>query len=101
MRSKIEAARKAAQYGIPTRVVRGDAKDIVLRVLRGEELGTLFLARKRLPRKKCWIAFAFRPKGKLWVDNGAERAIVSKGKASCHPASSRSKATLPGANAWR
>ena len=80
MKSKIEAARKAAQYGIPTRVVRGDAKDVVLRVLRGEDLGTLFLARKRLPRKKCWIAYAFRPKGKLWVDNGAERAIVSKGK---------------------
>lgn len=80
MKSKIEAARKAAQYGIPTRLVRGDVQDVVLRVLQGEELGTLFLAKKRLPRKKCWIAFAFKPKGRLWVDNGAERAIVSKGK---------------------
>jgi len=80
MKSKIEAARKAAQYGIPTRVVRGDVKDIVLRVLTGEDLGTLFLARKRLPRKKCWIAFAFKPRGRLWIDSGAERAIMSKGK---------------------
>jgi glutamate 5-kinase len=79
MVSKIEAARKAGHYGIPTRLVRGDAKDVVLRVLRGEEVGTLFLAKKRLPRKKCWIAFAFKTKGKLWVDEGAERAITNRG----------------------
>jgi glutamate 5-kinase len=80
MVSKLEAAKKAGHYGIPTRLIRGDAKDVVLRVLRGEEVGTLFLAKKkRLARKKCWIAFAFKTKGKLWVDEGAERAITSRG----------------------
>ncbi|HME43219.1 MAG TPA: glutamate 5-kinase [Syntrophorhabdales bacterium] len=80
MKSKIEAAKKAGHYGIPTRLVRGDVKDVVLRVLSGEEIGTLFLAKKkRLPRKKCWIAFAFKAKGRLWVDEGAERAITSRG----------------------
>ncbi len=79
MKSKIEAAKKAGRYGIPTRLVRGDVKDVVLRVLRGEEIGTLFLAKERLPRKKCWIAFAFKTKGRLWVDEGAERAITSRG----------------------
>ena len=80
MKSKIEAAKKAGHYGIPTRLVRGDVKDVVLRVLSGEEIGTLFLAkRERLPRKKCWIAFAFKAKGRLWVDEGAERAIASRG----------------------
>ena len=38
MVSKIEAAKKAAYYGIPTRVVRGDSKNIVLRVLQGEDV---------------------------------------------------------------
>ncbi len=79
MVSKIEAAKKAGHYGIPTRLVRGDARDVVLRVLEGEEIGTLFLAKKRLPRKKCWIAFAFKTKGRIWVDEGAERAITSGG----------------------
>jgi len=79
MKSKIEAARKAGRYGIPTRLVRGDAKDVVLRVLKGEEIGTLFLAKKNLPRKKCWIAFAFKAKGRLWVDEGAEKAIIARG----------------------
>jgi glutamate 5-kinase len=81
MKSKIEAAKKAAHYGIPTRLVGGDVEDVIPRVLRGEEIGTLFLAgKKRLPRKKCWIAFAFKPKGKLWLDEGAEKAIMKKGK---------------------
>jgi glutamate 5-kinase len=80
MVSKIEAARKAGHYGVPTRLIRGDVKDIVVRVLQGEQLGTLFLAKKRLPRKKCWIAFAFKTKGKLWVDDGAERAITNNGR---------------------
>jgi glutamate 5-kinase len=81
MKSKIEAAKKAAQYGIPTRLVRGDIEDVIPRVLRGEEIGTLFVAgKKRLPRKKCWIAFAFKPKGMLWLDEGAEKAIMKRGK---------------------
>jgi glutamate 5-kinase len=80
MLSKIEAAKKAGQFGIFTRVVKGDEPDVVLRVLRGEEIGTLFLPRRRLPRKKCWIAFAYRPKGRIRVDEGAARALLSKGK---------------------
>ena len=79
MVSKIEAAKKAGRYGILTRLVRGDAKDVVLRALAGEEIGTLFLAKKQLPRKKCWIAFAFKTKGRLSVDEGAEKAITSSG----------------------
>jgi glutamate 5-kinase len=80
MLSKIEAAKKAGQYGIFTRVVKGDEPDVVLRVLRGEEIGTLFLPRRRLPRKKCWIAFAYKPRGRIHVDEGAARALLSKGK---------------------
>ncbi len=79
MRSKLEAAKKAGHYGIPTRLVKGDAENVVVRVLNGEELGTLFMAKEKLPRKKCWIAYAFKAKGKLWVDEGAERAITSRG----------------------
>jgi len=79
MMSKIEAAKKAGHYGIPTRLVGGGVKDVVLRVLQGEELGTFFVAKKRLPRKKCWIAFAFKTKGRVWVDEGAEKAITGGG----------------------
>ncbi|MGD0230879.1 MAG: glutamate 5-kinase [Syntrophorhabdales bacterium] len=80
MASKIEAAKKAGNYGIPTRVVRGDVKDVVGRVIEGEEIGTLFVARKRLTRKKCWIAFAFKAKGRLGIDPGARHALLHSGK---------------------
>ena len=80
MISKLEAAKKAGNYGIPTRLVKGDIKDVVPRLLDGEEIGTLFTAKKKLTRKKCWIAFAFKPKGKLTVDPGAEMALMARGK---------------------
>lgn len=80
MASKIEAAKKAGHFGISTRVVKGDDPDVVLRVLKGEEIGTLFIPKRRLPRKKCWIAFAYKPKGRIRIDEGAVKALLSKGK---------------------
>ncbi len=80
MISKLEAAKKAGHYGIPTRVVKGDEPNVVARVLSGEEIGTLFMAKRRLSRKKCWIAYAFKAKGRLLIDQGAEKALVNRGK---------------------
>ncbi len=80
MTSKLEAAKKAGNYGIPTRLVKGDEKDVLPRLMAGEEIGTLFAARKRLSRKKCWIAFAFRPRGKIAIDSGAQKALLDQGR---------------------
>jgi glutamate 5-kinase len=80
MTSKLEAARKAGNYGIPTRLVKGDVKDVIPRLLAGEEIGTLFMAKKRLTRKKCWIAFAFKARGKIGIDPGAQKALLHRGK---------------------
>jgi glutamate 5-kinase len=80
MISKLEAAKKAGMYGIPTRVVLGGKKDVILEVLSGKAVGTLFLPGRKLPRRKWWTAFAFKAKGTIWIDEGAERAIVKNGK---------------------
>ncbi len=80
MTSKLDAAKKAGHYGIPTRLVRGDVKDVLPRVIDGEDIGTLFLARKRMTRKECWIAFAFKSKGRIMVDQGARVALTEAGK---------------------
>jgi glutamate 5-kinase len=80
MTSKIEAVKKAGRYGIPTRLVKGDERDVIIRVVRGEDVGTLFTARKRLTRKQCWIAYAFRTRGKVGIDPGAEKALLDRGK---------------------
>lgn len=80
MVSKLEAARKAGSYGISTRVVMGNIKDVALRVIKGENIGTLFLPERKMTRKKWWTAFAFKVKGRIWVDEGAERAVLHFGK---------------------
>lgn len=80
MISKLEAAKKAGLYGIPTRVVLGGKKDVILKVVDGGEVGTLFLPGRKLARRKWWTAFAFRCKGAVWVDPGAEQAVMDNGK---------------------
>lgn len=80
MKSKIEAAKKAVYFGIPTRIVKGDEKDVILRLLDGEDIGTLFLPQKRLSRKEWLLAFAFKSKGSIIIDVGAKKAIIFEGK---------------------
>jgi glutamate 5-kinase len=74
MRTKISAAKVAMQSGINLVIANGRTKDVILRVVKGEDLGTLFTAQVKYNNKQRWILFA-APKGKLNVDSGAERAI--------------------------
>ncbi|HUL39656.1 MAG TPA: glutamate 5-kinase [Methanomassiliicoccales archaeon] len=78
MRTKISAAKVAMQSGINMVIANGRAKDIIIRVINGEELGTLFTAQVRYSNKQRWILFA-APRGKINVDSGADAAI-RKGK---------------------
>jgi glutamate 5-kinase len=81
MVSKIQAARKASRFGIPTVVACGTKKEILHQVLKGKEIGTLILPKMRtLSSRKHWIAFNLKPKGDVIVDDGAKKAIVQKGK---------------------
>ncbi len=80
MASKVEAARRATLAG--AHVVVADARNpqALLAVLRGEDVGTLFVAaRQRLSAKKYWIAFTLRPRGEGVLDGGAARAVEVKG----------------------
>jgi glutamate 5-kinase len=76
MRTKISAAKVAMQSGINMVIANGRTKSIILRIINGEELGTLFTAQIKYSNKQRWILFA-APKGKVNIDPGAERAIRS------------------------
>lgn len=81
MISKIDAAKKASIYGIPTIVVNGNTNNIITGVFKGEDVGTFFLPRQsKLSSRKHWIAFNLKPKGTLIVDDGAKQAVVKMGK---------------------
>lgn len=81
MRSKIEAARKAAHFGIPTVIACGSKPGVLSQILKGKAIGTLILPKApRLSSRKHWIAFTLKPKGELVLDEGAKKAIVQGGK---------------------
>ena len=81
MLSKIKAAKKVNAAGVPMIIAKGDKPDILLKLFSGEAHGTYFEPRKKkLNRRKCWIAYTLTPKGKIVVDAGAEVAVVHRGK---------------------
>jgi len=81
MASKIQSARKAARFGIPTVIASGTRKEVLHQILKGKEIGTLILPKPDvLSSRKHWIAFNLKPKGEVIVDEGAKRAVVQNGK---------------------
>lgn len=81
MATKLKAARRATLSGVATVIVNGRQPNALVRLFDGEEIGTWFMpARDRLAAKKHWIAYSKKPRGKLFVDDGAKRALVEGGK---------------------
>lgn len=81
MQSKIQAAKISTSYGIPMVVADGSAENILRDITAGKNCGTLFLPRDhKLNRRKGWIAYASRTHGTIWLDDGAQKAILEKGK---------------------
>jgi len=81
MYTKVRAAKRLAELGMASLVAGGGIRDILLKIIEGEPLGTFFQPRpKQLHGKKNWLAFASRPKGRLMVDAGCALALTSRGK---------------------
>ncbi len=81
MLSKVNAARKCLALGIPMIIAPGKTRDILLRLFDGEELGTLFVPRKRSwSGKKVWLANLPKPSGEITLDEGAVTALVERGR---------------------
>lgn len=82
MYTKVRAAKRLAEMGVASLVAGGMVRDVLLRIVEGEDLGTFFKPRpnKRLHGKKNWLAFASRAKGRLTVDPGCARALTGRGK---------------------
>jgi glutamate 5-kinase len=79
MRTKLRAAKVAARSGVIVVVARGGEPSVLSRVLRGEEIGTVFLPQEGLSGKKRWLAFATSVKGRVRVNAGAREALVRRG----------------------
>jgi len=81
MLSKVRAAAKVTNAGIPMVIANGRSSDIVTAVLSGKKIGTFFVpAAEKLSSRKCWIGYNIKPKGVLRIDDGAANAILNQGK---------------------
>lgn len=81
MLSKIKAARKVTTAGVPMVIAKGTDADVLLDLFSGKPRGTYFTPKeKKLNRRKCWIVSTLTPKGSVILDEGAEKALVRKGK---------------------
>jgi len=76
MITKIEAARLATASGVTVVIADGREKDVMLRVVAGEAVGTHFLpASSKLESRKRWMLSGLSTRGKLVVDSGAALAL--------------------------
>jgi len=81
MITKILAAKKVTKMGEEMIIANGRIKQVLPRILAGEEIGTIFYPQAdKLAARKRWIAFALRPRGFFVLDSGATHAIRDHGK---------------------
>ncbi len=81
MRTKLEAARRAARSGTATLIANGREDDVLPRLLAGEQLGTfLYTDEEPLTARKRWMAGQLQVMGQLVLDDGAVRVLRESGK---------------------
>jgi glutamate 5-kinase len=81
MITKLQAARLVTQAGEAAMIANGRTKDILVRILGGEKVGTVFApAEHKLSARQRWIGMTVRPAGLIRVDDGAAAALRRGGK---------------------
>ncbi len=81
MLTKVLAAKRAARSGAHTVIASGHENDVLLRLARGERLGTQLVARSAtLAARKQWLADHLQVRGTLLLDAGAVKALRIDGK---------------------
>ena len=81
MLTKILAAKRAAGSGASTVIAWGREQDVLLRLTRGEAIGTLLVAQTaKHQARKQWMMDHLQLRGAVTVDEGAARVLRAEGK---------------------
>lgn len=81
MATKILAARRAALSGTHTVIASGRKNNILHELNQDKEIGTFLYSREvKLDARKKWLADNLKSEGKIFIDIGAEKALIHKGK---------------------
>ncbi|MCS4533910.1 glutamate 5-kinase [Neisseria montereyensis] len=77
MYTKVRAAKRAALSGASTVVASGHEENILVRLMAGEQIGTLFTSsHSRVAARKQWLLGHVQQAGSIIVDEGAEKALT-------------------------
>ncbi len=81
MRTKVQAARRAARSGAHTVIASGREPDVLVRLARGEAIGTALVAgTAKLAARKQWMVDHLQMRGAVTVDEGAVAKLREEGK---------------------
>ncbi len=81
MFTKLESVRMATAVGECVIIANGKDPRVIDRVMAGEDVGTLFMAKGGIvPAWKRWIGYTVTPRGRLTLDAGAVKAVEHNGK---------------------
>jgi len=79
MVTKVQAARLATESGVTVLVAGGTTENVLVRVLKGEAVGTRFPSnRTRMESRKRWILSGMSIRGGVVVDEGATKALQER-----------------------
>jgi glutamate 5-kinase len=81
MITKVAAAKLATSFGVTVVVADGREPDVILRLAKGEPVGTRFLPTSdRRESRKRWMLSGLSTKGRLVVDSGAAKALKKQNR---------------------
>ena len=82
MKSKLMAAKTATSLGVSVFIGTGEGSDKLLEILQGDGDGTYVsnAGYTKINTRKQWIILHSESTGKLYVDQGAEEALLNNGK---------------------
>ncbi len=82
MKSKLLATKRALSLGVPVFIGVGSGNDKLINILAGDGDGTYISDNSivKINTNRQWIALHSEPAGKLYIDHGAEKAILKSGR---------------------
>jgi glutamate 5-kinase len=82
MKTKLDAAKICVSNGVEVVIANGLKENVIIDIVNGRKIGSRFLP-VELPKvssKEKWIKYITRPKGKIFVDDGAAKAVLEQHK---------------------
>jgi len=77
MKTKIEAAKIASNAGCRIVLANGRIKNVIGRIIAGEQIGTLFMPKRKLSNRSRWILNSTAA-GLINIDDGAMEAVKNR-----------------------